>query len=119
MNCNEALLRRIAGAAVLEVPRLVQALSEANVARDAGALERASHQLKGSICMFSSDRLRRSLESLQAVAQRAETESCDELVQRVEQQVEETMLGVRRLVPDAEPADPRNERAAGGEGASL
>ena len=119
VNGDEALLRRIAGSAVLEVPRLLKVLTDASVARDAEALQRTSHQLKGSICMFSSDRLRRSLESLQALAQRHEMERCCELVPNVEQQVEETMLGVRRLVPDSEQEGRRDERTARGDGASL
>ena len=52
---DEDLLREIAGLFLDDYPNLVARIQEALAARDAFALERASHSLKGSVANFGAE----------------------------------------------------------------
>ena len=82
---------------VEESARLMRALGDAVVNRDAGAMKRATHSLRGSTQFFSSGPAVETLKQLEAIACSGSLNEADHAFSRLVQQMNEVREATARL----------------------
>ncbi len=80
---DEDLLREIAALFLDDYPNLEAKIREAVVSRDAKALERASHTLKGSVANFAADPVFRAALDLEMIGRSQDLSGVDAAFQRL------------------------------------
>jgi HPt (histidine-containing phosphotransfer) domain-containing protein len=102
---NDAkLLRELCTLFVEESAKLMQALGEAVVKRDAAAIKRTAHSLRGSTQFFSSGPAVETLKQLEALAGAGSLDQADQALPRLVQQMKEVREATERLPLEIEAA---------------
>jgi HPt (histidine-containing phosphotransfer) domain-containing protein len=91
------LLRELCKLYAEESAKLMQALGEAVAKRDAAAIKRTAHSLRGSTQFFSSGPAVETLKSLEAIAGSGSLDDADQVFSRLVQQMNEVREAAERL----------------------
>lgn len=99
------LLEELCKLFVEESSRLMQKLADAVVNRDAGAIERTTHTLRGSTHFFSAGAAVESLKELEALARKGTLNDADIIFGRLVQEMNEVREATARLPAEVGPAE--------------
>jgi two-component system sensor histidine kinase/response regulator len=81
---DEALLREVAGLFLDEYPMLMAEIRQAAQSRDADALQRAAHSMKGSVSNFGADGVYQAAFALEVKGRAGDLEALDLCIERLE-----------------------------------
>ena len=85
---DEQLLREIAALFLEDTASLVEEIRRAVQARDAVALQRGAHTLKGSVCNFGAERSYEAAYRLETIGRSGDLSTADEAFRRLEAELE-------------------------------
>lgn len=81
---DEELLREVAGLFLDEYPQLMHQIRSAADERDAEALQRAAHSMKGSVSNFGADRVYQAAFALETKGRAGDLESLERCIQELD-----------------------------------
>ncbi len=80
---DEELLREVAGLFLDEYPMLMNEIRSAAIARDADALQRAAHSMKGSVSNFGADGVYQAAFALEKKGRAGDLEALEPCIERL------------------------------------
>ncbi|MBM3755366.1 MAG: Hpt domain-containing protein [Acidobacteria bacterium] len=81
---DEELLREVARLFLDEYPMLMNEIRSAAVERDASAMERAAHSMKGSVSNFGTERVYDAAYALERMGRAGDLSTADEFIAKLE-----------------------------------